>query len=67
MTDKSIPETIKELRTKMGLTHERFAAAVCVTFATVNRWEAGKAKPSRLALMRLEEVERSREKSPKGE
>jgi len=43
----------------MGLTQEQFAAKVGVTFATVNRWEAGKAKPSRLALNRLEELRKA--------
>ena len=50
---------IKKLRTRMGLTQEQFAAKVGVTFATVNRWEAGKAKPSRLAMNRLEELRKS--------
>lgn len=53
MAKKSIPLIIKKLRTLMGLTREQFAAKVGVTFATVNRWEAGKAKASRLAKNRL--------------
>jgi len=67
MAEKNTPQTIKRLRTRMGLTQEQFAAAVGVTFASVNRWEAGKARPSRLALMRLEELERSRRKAAKVE
>lgn len=50
---------IKKLRTLMDLTQEQFAAKVDVTFATVNRWKAGKAKPSRLAMNRLEELRKS--------
>jgi len=50
---------IKKLRAQMGLTQEQFAAKVGVTFATVNRWEAGKANPSRLARMRLQDLEKS--------
>jgi len=56
MAEKNIPSMIKKIRTRMGLTQEQFAAKVGVTFATVNRWEAGKAKPSRLAMNRLEEL-----------
>jgi len=59
MAEKNVPSTIKRLRTRMGLTQEQFAAKVGVTFATVNRWEAGKAKPSRLALNRLEELRKA--------
>ena len=48
---------IKELRTALGLTQEQFAAKVGVTFTTVNRWENNKAKPSPLALQRIEELQ----------
>jgi len=50
----------------MGLTQEQFAAMIGVTFGTVNRWQAGKTNPSRLALMRLNEIHRNRRKSAKG-
>ena len=40
----------------MGLTQEQFAAAVGVTYATVNRWENGNANPQPLALRRIEEL-----------
>jgi DNA-binding transcriptional regulator YiaG len=41
---------IKELRMRLGLTQEEFAHALAVTFSTVNRWENGHAKPSKLAV-----------------
>ena len=41
---------ILELRQRLGLTQEQFAARLGVTFPTVNRWENRRAKPSRLAL-----------------
>ena len=47
---------IKELRSKLGLTQEQFAAKVGVTFSTVNRWENGKGKPSPLAMRQIEEL-----------
>lgn len=40
---------IKKLRKQLALTQEEFAHEIGVTFATVNRWENGKSKPSRLA------------------
>jgi len=43
----------------MGLTQEQFDAKVGVTFATVNRWEAGRANPSRLAMHRLTKLNES--------
>lgn len=45
--------TIKALRIKMGLTQEEFAHIIGVTWVTVNRWEAGKYKPTKLALREL--------------
>jgi DNA-binding transcriptional regulator YiaG len=45
---------IRELRKRLGLTQEEFAHAVAVTFSTVNRWENGHAKPSKLARRAIE-------------
>ncbi|MBD1866130.1 helix-turn-helix domain-containing protein [Cyanobacteria bacterium FACHB-471] len=47
---------ILELRQRFGLTQEQFAAKLGVTFATVNRWENRRAKPSRLALQSIRGV-----------
>ena len=47
-------DRIRELRQEMGLTQEEFARVVAVTFSTVNRWENGHAKPSKLARRALE-------------
>ena len=54
-----IPQLIRELRERTGLTQEKFAAKLGVTFPTINRWENGRAKPSPLALQRIEELLRS--------
>ncbi|MEA4830836.1 MAG: helix-turn-helix transcriptional regulator [Enterococcus thailandicus] len=45
-------EDIKRIRRKMFLTQEDFAKEIGVSFATVNRWETGKAKPN-LKTMKL--------------
>ena len=48
----SFSEDIKRIRRKAFLTQEDFAKEVGVSFATVNRWETGKAKPT-LKTMKL--------------
>ncbi len=45
---------IKDIRAKLGLTQEQFAAQVGVTWSTVNRWEDGRGTPLPLALRRIE-------------
>jgi len=48
----SFSEGIKRIRRKAFLTQENFAKEIGVSFATVNRWETGKAKPN-LKTMKL--------------
>ncbi|KKK71459.1 hypothetical protein LCGC14_2913680, partial [marine sediment metagenome] len=43
---------IRNLRAKLELTQEQFAAKAGVTWSTVNRWENGRGKPSSLAMRR---------------
>lgn len=45
---------IVELRQHLNLTQEQLAERLGVTFATVNRWENGHTKPSRLAIKQIE-------------
>ncbi len=45
---------IQEIRQSMGLTQEEFAIIIGVTFPTVNRWENGHTKPSKLAVQQIE-------------
>jgi putative transcriptional regulator len=58
-TQADIPLLIRELRQRTGLTQEKFAAKLGVTFPTINRWENGRAKPSPLAVQRIKELLRS--------
>lgn len=60
MSDELTGSQIKELRKGLGLTQEEFAHAVAVTFSTVNRWENGHAKPSKLARRAIEQLAASR-------
>ncbi len=50
------PRLVRELRDRTGLTQEKFAAKLGVTFPTINRWENGRAKPSPLALKQIENL-----------
>lgn len=54
-----IPQLIRELRDRTGLTQEKFAARLGVTFPTINRWENGRARPSPLAMEKIETLLRS--------
>ncbi len=56
------PEEIKALRVGLGLTQERFAALLGISFSTVNRWEKGVSKPSSLAIHRMKEIEKEEKK-----
>lgn len=46
---------IRELRLLTGLTQERFAAYLGVTYPTINRWENGRSKPSPMAIDKIEQ------------
>ena len=54
-----IPRLVRELRERTGLTQEKFAAKLGVTFPTINRWENGRARPLPLAMQKIEEMLRS--------
>ncbi|MBW4600793.1 MAG: helix-turn-helix domain-containing protein [Calothrix sp. FI2-JRJ7] len=48
---------LRELRIKVGLTQEQFAAALGVTYTTVNRWENGRSKPSPMAQRLIQKMQ----------
>ncbi len=58
---------IQSLRTRLQLSQERFARTLGVSFATVNRWETGKTRPSQLSkkMLRMLEKEMNMEESAK--
>lgn len=51
-------KVIVELRSRKSLTQEQLAAELKVSFATINRWEAGKTVPDDATLHRLAEFAR---------
>jgi len=42
-------EIVRRLRSKLGLTQEELAHELGITVGTVNRWENGRFRPSKLA------------------
>jgi len=50
---KDYPSLVKEIRRQLGLSQEDLARELGVSFATVNRWENGQVKPSKLAQAQL--------------
>ena len=45
-----IAKTIKEIRNHLSLSQKEMAAALGVTFATVNRWENDRCEPTQIAI-----------------
>ena len=48
------PSLVKEVRRQLGISQEDLARELGVSYATVNRWENGQAKPSKLARAQLD-------------
>jgi len=52
----SVAALVHELRQRVGLSQEKFAAKLGVTFSTVSRWERQRAMPSPMAFDRMKEL-----------
>jgi transcriptional regulator with XRE-family HTH domain len=57
-TQTDLSRLVRKLRQRTGLTQEKFAARLGVTYPTINRWENGRARPSPLALKQIEDLAR---------
>ena len=44
---------VREMRSRLQLTQEEFAARLGVTFISINRWENSKTRPSKMAIKLL--------------
>ena len=55
----SFAERLRLLRTRLGLSQEQLARRLSVSFATVNRWEAGRSRPSARAAATIADLEAS--------
>jgi type I restriction enzyme M protein len=53
---KTLSKQLRAVRDHLGISQEELAFQLGVSFATVNRWEGGKAKPQRAQLEKFEEL-----------
>ena len=53
---EALPDKLKHCRSRLGWSQELLARNVGVSLNTVQRWEAGKTRPSHLAVVKLEEI-----------
>src|SRR5262245_50552266 len=51
------PARIRLLRRHLDLTQTRLASRIGVSFTTVNRWENGQSRPTRLAWQQILDLE----------
>jgi putative transcriptional regulator len=56
-----IGKLIREARLGTGLTQEKFAVKLGVTYPTINRWDNGHTKPSPLAMQKIEDMLKHRD------
>jgi putative transcriptional regulator len=52
----NVAALVRELRWRLGLSQEKFAAKLGVTFSTVSRWERERTMPSPMAFDRMREL-----------
>ncbi len=52
--DRNISSLVKEIRRQLAFSQEDLARQLGVSYATVNRWENGLSKPSKLARAQLD-------------
>ncbi|MGB3405282.1 MAG: helix-turn-helix transcriptional regulator [Microcoleaceae cyanobacterium] len=55
MMTQNVSDLILQMRRRLGLSQERLAVELGVSFYTVNRWERGHTQPSRLAWFSIEQ------------
>lgn len=51
-----LPDEIKKMRAELHLSQEKLAQLLGVSYTTLNRWENGLAKPSPLAIDKLQQL-----------
>ncbi len=52
--NRDYPTMVKEVRSQLAISQEDLARELGVSFATVNRWENGQSRPSKLAKAQLD-------------
>ena len=61
----TIDEVLKAIRKELDISQETLARALNVSYATLNRWENNKAKPSRMAMMLIKDYCKQKDISDK--
>ena len=56
MKETDFAVLVREIRNRLELTQEKFAAKLGVSFPSISRWENGRTAPSPLALQRIEQM-----------
>ena len=56
--DDNMSSFVRRLRRELGMTQEEFAHALGITVGTVNRWENGRFRPSKLARATIHDFAR---------
>lgn len=51
----TIDEVLKSIRNELSISQETLARELNVSYATLNRWENKKVKPSRLAMDKIKD------------
>lgn len=59
-TTDNLAEVVREARTALGLSQEKLARALKVSYPTVNRWENGRTRPDERSLHGLSELLKKR-------
>ncbi|HEY3867930.1 MAG TPA: tetratricopeptide repeat protein [Actinocrinis sp.] len=62
--DEDLPARLRGLRARLGLSQERLARRLGVSFATVNRWETGRSRMSERAIEALAQLEQEARQPP---
>lgn len=52
---EKFPAIVKEVRKQLRISQEELAHELGVSFSTINRWENGKAVPSKLAQRQFDQ------------
>lgn len=49
---------IRKIRADLGLTQEKFASLIGVSWSSVTRWENGFSRPSPMAINRIRDIQK---------
>ncbi len=55
VSTSDIPILIRTLRQRLGLSQRKLGEKLGVVFQTVNNWENGRTKPTRMAMMLIKQ------------